>query len=334
MEPFVSVIIPARDEETFIDKCLESFLGNDYPHDRFEIIVVDGESHDRTREIVSEYCSRDSRVRLLTNPEKITPVARNIGIKNSRGDFIMIFDAHSAAPKDYISKCINHIVDAGADNVGGVMETAPKDGSLKARVIAGILSSPFGVGGSRFRTGVEKPEEVDTVPFGCYRREVFDRLGLFNEKLHRNQDIEFNLRLKRNGGKILLFPDIKLTYFARATFIELWKNNFSNGFWVIYATKFARAPFSIRHLIPFFFVLFLLLGTPVALLTGGPLETAYTLLLCFYFLLDGYFSYRMARRMKRIPVFFQALYGFFLLHFSYGLGSLRGMAKLITGGKK
>ncbi|HQC15441.1 MAG TPA: glycosyltransferase family 2 protein, partial [Mesotoga prima] len=230
--PKVSVIIPARNEENFIEKCIESFLTCDYPGELIEVIVVDGMSEDRTREIVTEISGRDDRVLLVDNERKITPVAMNLGIKASKGDYIFFSGAHSEMPSDYISKCIKHAIESGADNVGGVMKTEPRVKSAVGIAISKVLSSPLGVGGAKFRTGVSKPTEVDTVPFGCYKREVFDRIGYFNEKLVRNQDIEFNLRLKRAGGKIILFPDIELTYYSRSTFKELWKNNFGNGFWV------------------------------------------------------------------------------------------------------
>lgn len=267
--PKVSVIIPARNEEKFIEKCIESFLTCDYPGELIEVIVVDGMSDDRTREIVGEISRRDDRVLLIDNERKITPVAMNLGVKTSKGDYIFFSGAHSEIPSNYITKCIKHAIETGADNVGGVMKTEPRVRSAVGIAISKVLSSPLGVGGAKFRTGVSKPTEVDTVPFGCYKREVFDTIGYFNEKLVRNQDIEFNLRLKRAGGKIILFPDIELTYYSRSTLEELWKNNFGNGFWVIAAKKYAEVPYSTRHLVPLMFVLFLLLGSLISLIVSA-----------------------------------------------------------------
>ena len=323
--PKVSVIIPARNEENFIKKCIESFLTCDYPKELIEVIVVDGMSDDRTREIVTEISGRDDRVLLVDNERKITPVAMNLGIKASKGDYIFFSGAHSEMPSDYISKCIKHAIESGADNVGGVMKTEPRVKSAVGIAISKVLSSPLGVGGAKFRTGVSKPTEVDTVPFGCYKREVFDRIGYFNEKLVRNQDIELNLRLKRAGGKIVLFPDIELTYYSRSTFKELWKNNFGNGFWVIAGAKDAALPFSKRHLVPLFFTVFLTLGLLIS-----PMSSIWSMVflsvVSLYFILISLSSTKHAIEERSLPVFFASILVYIVLHISYGLGSLWGLA--------
>jgi len=323
--PKVSIIIPARNEEKFIKRCVESFLNCDYPGELIEVIVVDGMSEDRTREIVTEISERDNRVLLVDNERKITPVAMNLGIKVSKGDYIFFSGAHSEMPSDYVSKCIKHAIESGADNVGGVMKTEPRVKSAVGIAISKVLSSPLGVGGAKFRTGVRKPTEVDTVPFGCYKREVFDRIGYFNEKLVRNQDIEFNLRLKRAGGKIILFPDIELTYYSRSTFKELWKNNFGNGFWVIAGAKDAALPFSKRHLVPLFFTVFLTLGLLIS-----PMSSIWSMVflsvVSLYFILISLSSTKHAIEERSLPVFFASILVYIVLHISYGLGSLWGLA--------
>jgi len=331
--PKVSIIIPARNEEKFIKRCVESFLNCDYPGELIEVIVVDGMSEDRTREIVTEISERDDRVLLVDNERKITPVAMNLGIKASKGDYIFFSGAHSEMPSDYVSKCIKHAIESGADNVGGVMKTEPRVKSAVGIAISKVLSSPLGVGGAKFRTGVSKPTEVDTVPFGCYKREVFERIGYFNEKLVRNQDIEFNLRLKRAGGKIILFPDIELTYYSRSTFKELWKNNFGNGFWVVAAKRYAKVPYSTRHLVPLAFVAFLLLG-PIISLVASFFSFIYLFLLAIYFVAVILFSFAHAMQAKKKHVFFAAIVSYPVLHISYGVGSLLGFLSFIFGGKK
>ncbi len=331
--PKVSVIIPARNEENFIEKCIESFLTCDYPKELIEVIVVDGMSEDRTREIVGEISRRDDRVLLVHNERKITPVALNLGVKASKGEYIFFSGAHSEMPSDYVSKCIKNSIETGADNVGGVMKTEPRVKSAVGIAISKVLSSPLGVGGAKFRTGVSKPTEVDTVPFGCYKREVFDTIGYFNEKLVRNQDIEFNLRLKRAGGKIILFPDIELTYYSRSTFKELWKNNFGNGFWVVAAKRYAKVPHSTRHLVPLAFVLFLLLGPIISLVTSF-FSFIYISLLAIYFVAVILFSLAHAMETKRQDVFFAAIVTYPVLHISYGVGSLLGFLSFLFWGKK
>lgn len=331
--PKVSVIIPARNEEKFIEKCIESFLTCDYPKELIEVIVVDGMSEDGTRKIVRELSERDIRVLLVNNEKKITPVAMNLGVKASKGEYIFFSGAHSEMRSDYISKCIRHALETGADNVGGIMKTEPRISSTVGIAISKVLSSPLGVGGAKFRTGVTKPIEVDTVPFGCYKREVFDRIGYFNEKLVRNQDIEFNLRLKRAGGKIVLFPDIELTYYARSTYRELSKNNFENGFWVIAAKKYAEVPYSKRHLVPLMFVLFLLLGFLISLVFTYFLFV-YISLLVTYFVTVIIFSFSHALEAKKLNLLFAAIVSYLVLHISYGVGSLLGLFSLLSGEKK
>lgn len=331
--PKVSVIIPARNEEKFIEKCIESFLTCDYPKELIEVIVVDGMSEDGTRKIVRELSERDIRVLLVNNEKKITPVAMNLGVKASKGEYIFFSGAHSEMRSDYISKCIRHALETGADNVGGIMKTEPRISSTVGIAISKVLSSPLGVGGAKFRTGVTKPIEVDTVPFGCYKREVFDRIGYFNEKLVRNQDIEFNLRLKRAGGKIILFPDIELTYYARSTCRDLSKNNFENGFWVIAAKKYAEVPYSKRHLVPLMFVLFLLLGFLISLVVTYFLFV-YISLLVTYFVTVIIFSFSHALEAKKLNLLFAAIVSYLVLHISYGVGSLLGLFSLLSGEKK
>lgn len=326
--PFVSVVIPERNEEEKISFCLESLLGSDYPHDRFEVIVVDGMSEDRTVEIVKSFSEQHQNIKLLYNEKRATPVARNIGIKASVGEYVMFFDAHSVASFDYISKCVKHIQETDADNVGGIVRTQPVSGSILGRTIAAVLASRFGVGGSKFRTGVTSPEEVDTVPFGFYKRAVFDRIGLFNENLVRNQDIEFNLRLKRKGGKIILFPDIDLIYFSRSSLRSFLKNNYENGFWVIFASRYSKQPFSLRHIIPLMFVLYLGLVI-LLLLLPITLALVWVIPLLFYTILDVLFSVEIVRKTACCKAFFVSAMIFPLLHISYGTGSLIASVKLL-----
>ncbi len=322
--PKVSIIIPARNEEKFIERCVKSFLDCDYPGELIEVIVVDGMSEDGTRDIVKEISMRDNRVLLIDNEKKITPIAMNLGVKASTGEYIFFSGAHSEMPSDYISKCVQHAIESGADNVGGVVKTVPRVKSAVGIAISKVLSSPLGVGGAKFRTGVSKPTEVDTVPFGCYKREVFDRIGYFNEKLVRNQDIEFNLRLKRAGGKIILFPDIELTYYSRSTFKELWNNNFGNGYWVIAGSRFSNMPFSLRHIVPFLFVSFLLVLGLISIWVPF-VRIPYLVVITLYISLLLKASLGISLRLGKSALLLPAFIGFIVLHIAYGLGSLKGL---------
>jgi glycosyltransferase involved in cell wall biosynthesis len=214
--PFVSIVIPCRNEEGFIGACLESLLKGDYPQDRLEVLVVDGMSCDGTRKIVASHLQGNPCIRVLDNPSKTTPVAMNLGIRASRGDVVIIASAHARFDRKYITRCVEAIRRYGADNVGGIMRMLPREPGLTGNAIALSLSHRFGVGNSYFRIHTDEPRWVDTVFGGCYRREVFQRVGFFNEKLARSQDMEFNRRLKKAGGKTLLAPDIVCYYYARS----------------------------------------------------------------------------------------------------------------------
>ena len=324
MLPFVSIIIPCRNEEKFIGKCLDSILAQDYPKDRLEVLVVDGMSEDGTREIVERYTDMSLRARslachceqseaisardklrnlgiatslpalamtlkLLDNPKKVTPCALNIGIKNAKGEIILWMSAHSRYEKDYISKCVKYLKEYDADNVGGVMITLPRDNAFIGKAIATVLSHPFGVGNSVFRTGAKEPKWVDTVFGGCYKKEVFDKIGLFNESLVRSQDMEFNLRLKKTGGKILLAPDIVSYYYPKSNLKDFFIHNFEDGSWVTYPLKFGIKAFSWRHLIPLFFILGLV-GTGILGIFFSPLLWLFLFVLSSYLLVNLYHS--------------------------------------------
>jgi len=325
----ISIIIPCRNEEKHIGKCLDSLINNNYPKDLMEIFVIDGMSKDNTREIIKKYIKKYPFIKLINNSKKIVPTAVNIGIKEARGDIITCLGAHSIYPSNYIEKLVLWIRKSEADCVGGVCITKAGAETTIAKAISLVLSHPFGVGDSYFRIGTKEPRYVDTVSLGCYRREVFDRIGLFNEKLIRNQDLEFSLRLKKAGGKIFLVPEIVNYYCARADLKGLFEQNFWNGFWVIYSTKFAKIPFSVRHLIPFFFVM-LLIGSFVLSFIYGPFIYFSCLVLFSYLTSNLFFSFRLSLE-KGFKYFFPIMLSFATLHFSYGFGSIWGLIKIAGG---
>jgi len=324
---FVSIIIPCRNEERFIAKCLESVIEQDFPKDNLEVLVIDGDSEDRTKEIIRDFSSKHPFVKLLGNPKKFTPFGLNIGIKKARGEFIIRIDAHADYPRDYVSKCLKYSKESGADNVGGPIKTLPAKGAIFAKSIAKVLSHPFGAAGSYFRTGSIKPCYVDTVFGGCYKREVFDRVGLFNEKLIRSQDIEFNKRLKKAGGKIFLHPEITATYYPQSELSDFFRHNFVDGIWTIYPLKFGVKIFSLRHLIPLFFVSGFLVGLILGFFFWWG-KAIFVLIFGVYLLLSLLFSLKPA--IKEDPRYLFSLpLVFFSRHFGYGLGSLWGLIKLI-----
>jgi len=328
-DTFVSIIIPCRNEEKFIGKCLESLIKQDYPKDSFEVLVIDGGSEDGTRKVAGGYASKYSFIKIWDNPQKFTPFALNIGIKNARGEVIIRMDSHADYKSDYISECLKYLEEYKADNVGGIIKTLPKEKTPWAKAIAYSLSSFFGVGTSHFRLGSKKPRWVDTVFGGCYRKEVFDRVGLFNEKMIRGQDIEFNRRLKRAGGKILLVPNIVAYYYPQATITNFWKHNFTDGFWTIYPLQFGIKIFSWRHLLPLFFVSGLIVLLFLSLFSNffsGVLKTV----VFIYIAASFYFAFKIIPQKKDFKVFFLIPVAFAARHIGYGLGSLSGLIDFVS----
>ncbi|AEX85666.1 glycosyl transferase [Marinitoga piezophila KA3] len=317
-EKKVSIIIPVLNEEKHIEKCIDSLINNDYENK--EIIVVDGMSEDRTRDILRKY----ENIRIIDNPDKTTPIALNIGLKNATGDYIMIAGAHTTYSKNYISACVRRLDEDKCDVAGGKMVTIQGKDTPVAKAISIVLSHPFGIGGAKYRLESDKEEYVDTVAYGVYKREVFEKLGGFVEKLRRNQDIEMNLRIKNAGFRIMLVPEAEAYYYARDNFKDLWKNNFNNGLWVILSTHYARKAFSLRHLVPLFFVLFLVLGGVFSIFYPI-VRIPYFSILGLYLILSLYFSFDISRKNKDFKLFFPTLFSFWTLHVSYGLGSLYGL---------
>ena len=260
----LSIVVPCRQEATAIRPFLESILENDYPQDQLEVLIVDGMSDDGTREVVEAFARQHPRIRLLDNPEQITPCALNIGIRQAKGQIIMRMDAHYEYPPDYISTLVDWLGRSGVDNVGGMVVMHPANDGPLARAIAAAVAHPFGIGNAYYRIGASQPRRVDTVPFGCYRREVFDRVGLFDEELVRNQDIELNLRLIREGGSILLVPGVVIAGQARQSFSKLVRTYFQYAYFNALVVRKLGRMMSLRHGIPGLFAAFLLLGGALA----------------------------------------------------------------------
>lgn len=323
----LSVIIPIYNEEKYIAKCLDSVLAQDYPKEDMELLLCDGMSKDKTREIVAEYQKTYPWIQLLDNPKRIAPCAMNIGIKASKGDVIIRLDAHATYENNYFSALVKALDQYNADNVGAVCRTDVLNKNAKTLAIREVLSNKFGVGNSTFRTGIKGAQEVETVPFGCWRRDVFEKYGMYDTRLVRNQDIELNKRIIRGGGKIVIIPDTFCTYLARETYHALAKNNFGNGKWnilTVYYTKEMRS-LSLRHFVPLLFVLSLIVPTLVGLF-WWPAFFVSVLSLCMYLLALGVISAKLA--LSKGLNFFHLLASFITLHVSYGWGSLMGILKL------
>lgn len=315
----VSLVIPVRNEENHIQTCIESILNQDFPIDKLEVIFIDGNSSDDTKKIINNYVEKyPDLIILFDNPQKTVPFAMNIGIKNSIGDYVIRLDAHSEYPNNYISDCIRTIENIEADNVGGLALTKGK--GFIGNTFAKVLSSKFGVGNSGFRTNA-KSGYVDTVPFGAFKKETFEKYGYYDERLTRNQDYELNYRIRKMGGRIYLNSDIRLTYFCRSTLSGILKQSYENGKWNIITSKLCPGTMSLRHFIPLMFTLSLI-GLPIL----GFIHSLFNLILLFelilYFGITSIVSLKVAENLKETAMLVLL---FPLFHISYGLGSLVGL---------
>ena len=319
--PLVSVVMPVRNEEEFIRKTISSLLMNDYAPKRLEVLVVDGMSDDGTRDIVREMAQRDARLKLLDNPRRVTPVAMNIGIQNSRGEIIVIMGGHATVAPDFISQSVLVLNEhPEACCAGGIMETIGM--SYTGSVIATAMSSPFGVGGGNFR--VRKTEGyVATVPFGAHRRWIFDKLGLFDEELVRNQDDDFIQRMIEAGEKQYMSPAIKSKYFCRASFRKLFRQYFQYGFWRIRTIQKHGKPANIRQIIPLTFVLGWIILCLAALL-WSPFQIILGCYCALYIIILFTGAYVVSRE-KGWKIGVLVPVAFILMHFGYGFGSLKGI---------
>lgn len=324
-----SVVVPCRNEARFISQCLDSIFANDYAVARYEVIVADGNSEDGTRAVLEEYATKHANFRVIDNPRRTTAAALNLAIGESRGDVVLRVDAHSTIDPSYISRCVHSLETTGADNVGGIMYTHPASDGAWSRAIVSALSHRFGVGNSAFRIHCDEPRWVDTVFGGCYRREVFTRIGLFNERLLRSQDMEFNRRLVHAGGRILLVPSIVSHYYARTDIWSFCRHNWSNGVWAILPFLHSHVmPVRWRHLVPLVFV-GSILALGVAGLNWTPALTIALAILSTYALGSVLASANIAVRHRSFELLFLMPIVFGLLHILYGLGSLWAVLRLV-----
>jgi glycosyltransferase involved in cell wall biosynthesis len=319
--------MPVYNEEKYIEQVITDIIEQDYPSDLLEVMFVEGGSTDNTIEIIKEKCKDLPNFKLIYNPFRYVPYAVNIGTKEAKGEIIILMGSHATYPSNYISVLVSNLISLQADNVGVSCITDTLNSTPKANAIKKLLSAPLGVGDSFFRIGTKEPMEVDTVAFGCYKKETLIKMSGFNNHLIRNQDIEFNKRLKRAGGKIYLVPETSFTYYAREDFKGLAMNNFNNGLWNIVTVYITRhlSSLSLRHFVPLLFILSLIIPVILGLL----LNTWFMLFSALTFLLYNVFVISACLKMYDKSTRFIYLYwGFYILHFSYGIGSFCGLFSL------
>ncbi|MEN9639084.1 MAG: hypothetical protein RLZZ262_952 [Bacteroidota bacterium] len=319
----VAVVIPCRNEYRYIVNCIQSVLNQDYPGDLLNVYVVDGQSDDGTLDIIAKEFCNNKRVQVIDNPQRTTPYALNRGIQVADADVSIIFGAHAIMLPHYVTNCVELLEkDPSAGCVGGVIENVNENES--ARYISQCMSSAFGVGNAHFRTG-NASGYVDTVAFGAYRREVFQQVGYFDEALTRNQDDEYNFRLTKCGWKIILDQSIRSQYFVRGSYSKLARQYYQYGYWKVYVNILHQTITTVRQLIPFAFVSYLIAAVIMSILCPS-WWYIWSVPAFLYFLMALLVSIRWDRSLKGI---IHRAFVFLILHVSYGWGYLRGMIRFL-----
>lgn len=329
--PLVSVVIPVRNEQLYLDRCLDSIRKQTYPHDRIEVLIVNGRSFDSTAEIAERFGKEsDIQVRILENPAGNTPCGLNIGYKNASGDIFIHFIGHAAMTPDFIEKNVKYLRETGADAVGGLVISSCIENAIIPRAIGFALNSLFSLGGVTARTGT-KPQYIDNPSFAAYRKELFERFGYIDERLTRNQDYEFNQRISSQGARIFFTPEIKSYYYNRPSYKSLWNEYFNAAKWRTFMIgRFVRA-LRPRHLVPPLFVLFLLFSALLSPLVPAVFWSLVVVLsVYFIFALGSSISVCIRKGMEFLPAVFLS---YIVIHIAYGLGFLFGFFYFILLGK-
>lgn len=326
--PLVSVVVPVRNEASSIEACLHALLRQDYPATRIELIVVDGDSSDDTKTLVEAIAARhpDRVIRIHANPQRRVSCALNIGIRDARADIVVRMDGHTTASTSYVASCVRAMRATGAANVGG--RITPIATARFARSVAHAQRHVLGAGGAKFHYA-SRPQFVDTVYLGAFDKAALRRSGLYDENLHRNQDYELNVRIRKCGGKIYLDPSIESHYTPRDTPTKLWKQYYDYGWWKVETLR--RHPDSLRprQLAPAVFVggLALLSGLGFAV---PPAWSLAALLLGGYGLALGFAAVNLS--VRREEATFASLLGFPLalaiMHVAWGLGFLSNVVSV------
>jgi len=331
--PLVSIIIPCRNEERFIGKCLDSILEQDYPRERLEILVVDGMSEDGTKRIVQEFMKKYSIIKIFNNPQKFTPFGMNIGVTNSRGDMVVMVSAHSILDKEFVRFGVNYLARIKeADAVGGKLQTIDEGQGIISQAIPLAADSMFGAGGKRYRTRQEEGFIQDTAPYCVYRKEVFQKIGYIDEELIRDQDEEFNYRLIKEGGKLYFTPKIKSYLYIRPSISKLWRQHFQYGYWKVKVLEKVGVKFVQRQIVPSLFISSLILSGILGIFYK-PFFYLFLLITCSYLALDIIFSLSLSLK-NSFKYFFILPIIFGIIHFSYGFGFLKGIVDFMIFKRK
>jgi glycosyltransferase involved in cell wall biosynthesis len=328
--PSVSVLIPTLNEEAFIEGCLRSVQAFELPDGvTIEITVLDGGSTDATRSLVEAAASRDPRITLVHNPGRIQSSALNIGILGTRAEYVLRLDAHSAYPPDYLLLCYDTPRRPGADNVGGIFVTRARGTGYAAKLVQALTTHAFGIGDSSFR---KLPAEgpADTVPYGFFRRDIFTRIGLFDERLVRAQDYEINRRISRGGGVVWLNPRIKVLYYQQPNLSSFLKKQIQKEApYNAYLWWVAPYAFAWRHAITGVFALGVLGGLALSLFSNVG-RLLFLGVMALYFVLALGAALQQAWRYREPWHVLFLPPSFLAFHFVHGCGLLWGLALLLV----
>lgn len=327
----LSVICPIYNEEKYISQCIDSILKQDYPKDNLEVLFVDGMSKDKTREMVNGYSQKYPFIKIFDNPQKIVPYAMNIGIKEAKGNIIVRLDAHCEYPDNYFTIVEKNLLSLeNAENVGGICETLPCNNSSTAIGISVALSSSFGMGNSYFRVGANKVMKVDTVPFGCFHKELFRKIGFYDNDLVRNQDDELNGRIIKNKGCIYLLPSLRIKYYARDKISKVRKMFYQYGVFKPLVNKKLGSPATLRQFFPLAFFLGLIIGGILSCLNRWVFYL-YVFVLFVYLIIGINIGFKSSKKYNNIGLIWLLPYIFLNVHLSYGCGYIIGIFKILSG---
>lgn len=325
MNPLVSVIIPCRNEEKTIHLVLEALFQQSFPVQEMEVVIADGLSNDGTRRAIHAFSESHPTlvIRLVDNPQQIIPSGLNTAIKASTGNLIVRMDAHSLPNPDYVQRCYDAHQEGKAENVGGVWKISPQNDSWVARSIAAAAANPFAVGDAHYRF-TENAAYVDTVPYGSYKRQLFEKIGYFDESLLANEDYEFNTRIRQSGGRIWLDPAIQCTYFARPTFPALAKQYWGYGFWKAQMLKRYPETLRWRQALPPLFVLGLILLAFVGFF-WHPAWLILAAVFGLYLIIQFVPAVHISRKGGNILVSLGVVLATLVMHFSWGTALIVGL---------
>ncbi len=313
--PEVSVIVPVLNEAGFIESMLTSILSKGKVIK--ELLLVDGGSTDQTKQVIETLAIKDARVKYIENKDKFVSHGFNKTFPMSTGKYIAFLGAHALYPDHFFDLAVHFLTTENCDAVGGPLKQVGK--TKKGNAIAYAMSHPYGVGNTEFRT-LTKKMYVDSVAFAVYKREVFDKIGLLDTELTRNQDDEFHYRMNAHGMKILMVPELQSTYFVRDNFSSLFKQYYQYGLYKPLVLKKVKSGVRLRHLVPTGFVLYLL-ALPVMIYVS----IWFIVPLVFYMILVSFFAGKYFGSWLEKGY---ALISFFTLHISYGAGFLRGLFRM------